>query len=87
LKGDFRYGLILRQSGDDQYYAFVVDPRLGSWHVPKRTPEGLEELATGEVKALRGLAPLGITPDKADKLHIARDTLDNSLSRAEQREI
>jgi formylglycine-generating enzyme required for sulfatase activity len=68
--GDFRYGLAVRQRGEDEYYAFVVDPRVGSWQALKRTPAGLEELASGEVQSLHGIAPAGVTPDKTDKLQV-----------------
>ncbi|MBI1877315.1 MAG: SUMF1/EgtB/PvdO family nonheme iron enzyme, partial [Chloroflexi bacterium] len=73
--GDFRYGLTLRQSGENQYYAFVVSSRSSVWQVLKRTASGLEVLGEGAVATLRGFAPAGLTPDKLDKLRVdARGT-------------
>jgi formylglycine-generating enzyme required for sulfatase activity/tRNA A-37 threonylcarbamoyl transferase component Bud32 len=54
--GNFRYGLAVRGAGGDQYYAFAVSPRAGTWYVLKHTPAGLEELATGTSNSLRGLS-------------------------------
>lgn len=45
-KGDFRYGLAFRRSGD-QYYAFTISPRSKKWFVLKSTPNQLEVLAEG----------------------------------------
>jgi formylglycine-generating enzyme required for sulfatase activity len=69
-EGDFRYGLVVRRSGDDQYYAFTVSSRTGSWQALKRTPTGSEVLAEGSTDTLRGFAPPGFTPDKTDKLRV-----------------
>jgi hypothetical protein len=68
--GDFRYGLVLRRAAPDQYYAFTVSSRQGSWQVLKRTPAGLETLAEGQVDTLRGFAPVGFTPDKTDLFRV-----------------
>jgi hypothetical protein len=67
--GDFRYGLTLRRTGDN-YYAFTVSPRQGTWQVLKNTSSGLETLAEGQIDTLRGFAPQGFTPDKTDILKV-----------------
>lgn len=69
-QGDFRYGLVLRRSSEDQYYAFTVSSRSGVWQVLKSSPAGLETLAEGTVDTLRGFAPAGFTPDKQDALRV-----------------
>jgi formylglycine-generating enzyme required for sulfatase activity len=68
--GDFRYGLALRRVAEDQYYAFTVSSRTGTWQVLKRTPANLEVLAEGPVETLQGFAPPGFTPDKTDTLRV-----------------
>ncbi|RMF00109.1 MAG: hypothetical protein D6768_13535 [Chloroflexi bacterium] len=68
--GNFRYGLALRRTADNQFYAFTVSPRSQSWHVLKISAAGAETLAEGEVGSLRGLAPPGITPDGPDTLRV-----------------
>ena len=67
---DFRYGLAVRRSADNQYYAFTVSSRQGRWQVLKSTPAGLETLAEGRVDTLKGFAPPGFTPDKTDVLKV-----------------
>jgi hypothetical protein len=67
--GDFRYGLALRRSGD-RYYAFTVSPRSKTWQIAKHSPQNVTILAEGAVKALQGLAPAGVTPDKEDDLRV-----------------
>lgn len=52
--GDFRYGLVLRQSGD-QYYAFTISPRSDTWQALKHSASGLEVLAEGTHQSIRGL--------------------------------
>lgn len=47
-KGDFRYGLAVRRSGD-QYYAFTISPRSQKWYVLKSSPDGLSTLAEGTI--------------------------------------
>ena len=69
-QGNFRYGLALRRSAEDQYYAFTVSPRSGTWEVLKSTPTGLEVLTNGLVESLQGFAPPGFTPDKTDTLRV-----------------
>ncbi len=58
--GDFRYGLITRRRSD-QFYAFTVSPRGGTWAVIKASPEGLQTLADGPLEGLRNAAE---TPDR-----------------------
>ncbi|MFN8453976.1 MAG: SUMF1/EgtB/PvdO family nonheme iron enzyme [Anaerolineae bacterium] len=67
--GTFQYGLALRRSGDN-YYAFAVSPRSGTWQVLKSSSAGLEVLKEGKVDTLRGIAPSGFTPDKTDTLTV-----------------
>ncbi len=45
-KGDFRYGLAFRRSGD-QYYAFTISPRTKKWYVLKSSPNALTVLKEG----------------------------------------
>jgi formylglycine-generating enzyme required for sulfatase activity len=68
--GNFRYGLALRRTAEDQYYAFTVSSRTGTWQVLKSTPANLEVLAEGPVETLQGFAPAGFTPDKTDTLRV-----------------
>lgn len=68
--GDFRYGLVLRRTSEDQYYAFVVSYRGGLWYVLKRSANGLEVLGEGRVDSLVGFAPAGSTPDQSDLLRV-----------------
>jgi sulfatase modifying factor 1 len=69
-KGNFRYGLALRRSEDDKFYAFAVSSRTGTWQVLKHTAAGFETLAEGKVDTLKGFAPPGFTPDKTDTLRV-----------------
>jgi|GEM_PF-404988 len=68
--GDYRYGLVVRRVSENEYYAFTVSPRSGTWAVLKSTPSGLEELITGEVDTLQGFAPAGFVPEKKDTLRV-----------------
>jgi serine/threonine protein kinase len=68
--GDFRYGLVLRRTGPDQYYAFTISPRAKMWYILKSSAKGLEVLKQGPVDSLKGLAPPGVTPDKTDGLQV-----------------
>lgn len=52
--GNFRYGLILRRTGDD-YYAFTVSPRSGAWEAFKHTADGNQVLAEGSANSIHGL--------------------------------
>lgn len=62
--GNFRYGLAVRRTGNDQYYAFTISPRTGIWHILKKTPAALEVIQEGQVNSLKGLAPPGFSPDE-----------------------
>ena len=55
--GDFRYGLVVRRSGN-RYYAFIVSPRARSWWVLKSSPAGLEVLSEGADDTIQGLGAL-----------------------------
>ena len=52
--GEYRYGLLLRQRDNRQFYAFTVAPRSGQWAVLKASNDGLETLASGSVDGLEG---------------------------------
>lgn len=54
-KGDFRYGMVFRRSGD-QYYAFVISPATKTWYFLKSSSAGLEVLKYGVDQRMRGLA-------------------------------
>ena len=68
--GEYRYGLVVRRVSEDEYYAFTVSPRSGTWAVLKSSSSGLEELITGEVGSLQGFAPTGFVPETADILRV-----------------
>jgi serine/threonine-protein kinase len=51
--GDFRYGLIARENGNE-FYAFIVSPRIQTWKVLKSTPAGLTLMAEGSTTTLSG---------------------------------
>lgn len=68
--GDFRYGLVVRRVAEDEYYAFTVSSRAGTWQALKSTADGLEILDEGVINTLQGFAPAGFTPDKADTLRV-----------------
>lgn len=63
--GEYRYGLLLRQVDNRQFYAFTVAPRSGQWAVLKASGDGLETLASGTVEGLRGSSV-----DTADSLRV-----------------
>jgi hypothetical protein len=52
--GDFRYGLVLRRSGD-QYYAFTVSPTTKKWYFLKSSSDGPEILREGTDERMRGV--------------------------------
>ncbi len=52
--GEYRYGLLLRQVDNRQFYAFTVAPRSGQWAILKASQAGLEELQAGSVEGLQG---------------------------------
>jgi len=60
--GNFRYGLTFRRDGE-QYYAFVISPRAGTWDILKSSAGGIEALQSGTIDTLKGIAPAGFTPD------------------------
>ncbi len=68
--GNFRYGLIVRRMSEEEYYAFVISYRTGTWQVIKNSPGGQEILAEGSVDTLKGFAPPGFTPDQSDQLRV-----------------
>jgi formylglycine-generating enzyme required for sulfatase activity len=76
--GDSRYGLAFRRT-QDNYYAFVISPRAGTWQVLKHTAGGFEVLAEGNNDTLRGMtAPdhLQVDADGADlTFHINGQTV------------
>jgi hypothetical protein len=53
-EGDFRYGVVLRRSGDE-YYAFIVSPVTKVWYFLKSSSDGLGILKYGVEKRMRGL--------------------------------
>ncbi len=52
--GDFRYGLVVRRTGE-QFYAFTVSPRSKNWYALKSSAAGLEVLAEGADDSIQGL--------------------------------
>jgi hypothetical protein len=60
--GDFRYGMVLRRSGEE-YYAFVVSPLTQAWYFLKSSSNGLELLKYGVEKRMRGF-------EGQDTLHV-----------------
>jgi hypothetical protein len=51
--GDFRYGLIARENGNE-FYAFTVSPRTQTWKVLKSTAGGLTLMDEGSTTTLSG---------------------------------
>lgn len=72
--GEYRYGLLLRQVDNRQFYAFTVAPRSGQWTVLKATNDGLEMLASGSVEGLQGSSA-----DTADSLRVDANGSDFSF--------
>ncbi len=52
--GDFRYGVIARQNGND-FYAFTVSPRTQTWQVHKSSNAGLALMAEGTANNISGI--------------------------------
>ncbi|MCB0155520.1 MAG: SUMF1/EgtB/PvdO family nonheme iron enzyme, partial [Anaerolineae bacterium] len=50
---EFRYGLVLRRSGDN-YYAFTISNRSQTWAMLKSSERGFEVLAQGSNDTIRG---------------------------------
>ncbi|VAW31231.1 hypothetical protein MNBD_CHLOROFLEXI01-877, partial [hydrothermal vent metagenome] len=71
--GAYRYGLLLRQVDNQQFYAFTVVPRSGEWAVLKATPDGLETLDSGS-----GISLQGDSVDSANTLRV--DAAGNTFS-------
>ncbi|MEW5957511.1 MAG: SUMF1/EgtB/PvdO family nonheme iron enzyme [Chloroflexota bacterium] len=71
--GNFRYGLAVRQVEQEEYYAFTISYRAGSWQILKSSSAGQEVLAEGPVETLKGFAPKGLTPDQSDTLRVDAD--------------
>ena len=63
--GDFRYGLVVRRSGN-QYYAFTISPRTKTWYVLKSGSGSLKALAQGTQETIRGLEALDSLRVNAD---------------------
>jgi len=52
--GDYRYGLVFRQTGDN-YYAFTISPTTKKWDVFKRSSSGTVPLKDGVEESIQGL--------------------------------
>ncbi|MBK7896961.1 MAG: SUMF1/EgtB/PvdO family nonheme iron enzyme [Anaerolineaceae bacterium] len=79
--GNYRYGLLLRQASDKQFYAFTIAPRTGEWAALKATADGLETLASGPIEGLTGGSTVpvqGGSAEAADTLRV--DASGNTLS-------
>ncbi|MCA9897917.1 MAG: SUMF1/EgtB/PvdO family nonheme iron enzyme [Ardenticatenaceae bacterium] len=79
--GGYRYGLLVRQVSERQFYAFTVSPRASEWAVLKATEAGLETLASGPITGLTGGSTIpvqGGSADAADTLRV--DATGNVLS-------
>ena len=63
--GDFRYGLVVRRSGN-RYYAFTISPRTKTWYVLKSGSGNLKVLAQGTQETIRGLEALDSLRVNAD---------------------
>ena len=57
--GDFRYGLVVRRTGE-QYYAFTISALTKTWQVEKHSPSSAETLAEGSIQALKGVDTLRV---------------------------
>ncbi len=57
--GDFRYGLVVRRTGED-YYAFTISPPTKTWEVEKHSSKGADILKTGKIQALKGVDTLRV---------------------------
>jgi hypothetical protein len=53
-EGDYRYGLVFRQTGDN-YYAFTISPTTKKWDVFKRSSSGTVPLKDGVEESIQGL--------------------------------
>jgi formylglycine-generating enzyme required for sulfatase activity len=57
--GDFRYGLVVRRTGE-QYYAFTISALTQTWQVEKHSPSSAETLAEGSIQGLKGVDTLRV---------------------------
>ncbi len=71
-EGSYHYGLTIRRSDDEKFYAFVVSPRSGIWSIIKSSPGKFEVLQEGTVDTLVGIAPPGFNPsiNEIDSLRV-----------------
>ncbi len=53
-EGDFQYGVILRQTSRNEFYAFVISSRTQHWQALKSSPEGMAVMAEGDHSSIRG---------------------------------
>jgi outer membrane biosynthesis protein TonB len=53
-EGDFQYGVTLRQTSRNKFYAFVISSRSQRWQVLKSSTEGMTVMAEGEHSTIRG---------------------------------
>jgi hypothetical protein len=53
-EGDFEYGVIVRQTSRNEFYAFVISSRTQHWEVLKSSPEGMAVMAEGNSSSIRG---------------------------------
>jgi hypothetical protein len=53
-EGDFQYGVMLRQSSRNEFYAFLISSRTQHWQALKSSPEGIAIMAEGEHSSIRG---------------------------------
>jgi hypothetical protein len=53
-EGDFQYGVTLRQTSRNEFYAFVISSRTQRWQVLKSSPEGMAVMAEGDRGSIRG---------------------------------
>ena len=63
--GDFRYGLVVRRSGN-RYYAFTISPSTQTWYVLKSGSGSLKVLDQGTLETIRGLEALDSLRVNAD---------------------
>ncbi|WP_420627580.1 SUMF1/EgtB/PvdO family nonheme iron enzyme [Candidatus Leptofilum sp.] len=71
--GEYRYGIILRQTSNREFYAFTVAPRSGEWAVLKASNDGLDNVQNGSIEGLTagiGGAIQGGSVDVADTLRV-----------------
>ena len=68
--GNFRYGLVVRRSGD-QFYAFTVSARTKAWWVLRHAADGLQVLDEGDNNSVRGFGQ-----DAADTLRVEANGAD-----------